>query len=415
MTMTSGRWKSLGPGLVWAATAIGVSHLVQSTRAGATYGFTLVGVILVALLLKYPFFEFGPRYAAATGESLLEGYAKLGRWTVIVFLLLTICTMFTVVGAVTFVTASLVQTVAGDLLTPVATSAILLTTCALILIPGRYPLLDRLVKIIIVVLTISTLAAVILAATSYRPPVAGFVAPVVWSRQGFAFMIALVGWMPSAIDISVWHSLWSLERAKQTRYRPRVDEALFDFNVGYLGTSVLALLFLSLGALVMYGGSTEIATRSGAFASQLIELYTSALGSWSRPLILAAALTTMFSTTLTCLDAFPRVLRRTTEILAPSLEKKSTEWLYWLWMAVVTAGALLLISVFLGHLTLMVDLATTLSFLTAPILGYFNYRVVTSPQMPEEARPGTFLKILSWAGLVFGAVFGAVFLMWRLG
>ena len=32
---------SFGPGLLWAATAIGVSHLVQSTRAGASAGFGL--------------------------------------------------------------------------------------------------------------------------------------------------------------------------------------------------------------------------------------------------------------------------------------------------------------------------------------------------------------------------------------
>ena len=60
---------SFGPGLLWAGSAIGVSHLVQSTRAGATAGFALAGVIIFALILKYPFFEFGPRYAAATGEE----------------------------------------------------------------------------------------------------------------------------------------------------------------------------------------------------------------------------------------------------------------------------------------------------------------------------------------------------------
>lgn len=73
-------WTAFGPGLLWAATAIGVSHLVQSTRAGALAGFGLAGVILLALILKYPFFEFGPRYAAATGTSLVEGYSRLGRW-----------------------------------------------------------------------------------------------------------------------------------------------------------------------------------------------------------------------------------------------------------------------------------------------------------------------------------------------
>ena len=42
-------WSAFGPGLLWAATAIGISHLVQSTRAGALAGFGLSGVILLAL------------------------------------------------------------------------------------------------------------------------------------------------------------------------------------------------------------------------------------------------------------------------------------------------------------------------------------------------------------------------------
>ena len=41
-------FKTLGPGILFATTAIGVSHLVQSTRAGAEYGFTLIGFVLMA-------------------------------------------------------------------------------------------------------------------------------------------------------------------------------------------------------------------------------------------------------------------------------------------------------------------------------------------------------------------------------
>ena len=72
MSLPAGFWKGFGPGLMWAAAAIGVFHLVQSTRAGALAGFGMAGVILFALVLKYPFFEYGPRYAAATGRSLVE-------------------------------------------------------------------------------------------------------------------------------------------------------------------------------------------------------------------------------------------------------------------------------------------------------------------------------------------------------
>jgi Mn2+/Fe2+ NRAMP family transporter len=416
MQNRSGLLKSLGPGLVWAATAIGVSHLVQSTRAGAEYGFALVGVVIAANLLKYPFFEFGPRYAAATGESLLEGYARQGRWTVVVYLLLTVGTMFAVTGAVTFVAGSLATQLFGPALSPFGYSAVLLGLCALLLIPGRYPLLDALVKAIIVILTVSTLWAVLAAALAQRPDgaVPGPAAPALLSGAGFAFVIALAGWMPSAIDISVWSSLWTLERGRQTGYRPRLREVLFDFNLGYWGTAVLALLFLALGAFLIHGSGRQLAAGGAAFAAQLVTAYTDALGAWSRPVIALAAFTTMFSTTLTVTDGFPRALRRATGILLPRWRERSGEGLYWGWMLVVVAGALLLISAFRNRLTLMVDVATTLSFLTAPVLSWFNLRAVTDPHMPPESRPGRGLLALAWAGLVFGTLFAGIYLVWRL-
>ena len=70
-------YKILGPGLLYAGAAIGVSHLVQSTRAGADFGYGLVWAVLLANFLKYPFFEYGPRYAASTGKSLLHGYQAI--------------------------------------------------------------------------------------------------------------------------------------------------------------------------------------------------------------------------------------------------------------------------------------------------------------------------------------------------
>jgi uncharacterized integral membrane protein len=149
---------SLGPGLVWAAAAIGVSHLVQSTRAGASYGFALVGVVVLANVLKYPFFEYGPRYAAATGESLVDGYRRQGLWAVWIYLVLTIGTMFAVLAAVTLVTGSLATQLFGEALSPLGYSAILLAVSAVLLIPGQYPLLDKVVKAIMVVLALSTVA-----------------------------------------------------------------------------------------------------------------------------------------------------------------------------------------------------------------------------------------------------------------
>ena len=63
--------KKLGPGLLFAGAAVGVSHLVQSTKAGANFGFGLLWALLLINIIKYPFFQLGPSYASATGESLL--------------------------------------------------------------------------------------------------------------------------------------------------------------------------------------------------------------------------------------------------------------------------------------------------------------------------------------------------------
>ena len=105
--------KTLGPGILFASAAIGVSHLVQSTRAGATYGFLLVGAVLFANVIKFPFFEFGSRYAVSTGTSLLAGYRRVGRWAVYVYLFITLGSMFAVTAAVSFVCAGILNNLLG--------------------------------------------------------------------------------------------------------------------------------------------------------------------------------------------------------------------------------------------------------------------------------------------------------------
>ena len=75
--------KTIGPGILFASTAIGVSHLVQSTRAGAEFGFLLLGFVILANLFKYPFFEYASRYANATGTSVIDGYGKIGKYDLV--------------------------------------------------------------------------------------------------------------------------------------------------------------------------------------------------------------------------------------------------------------------------------------------------------------------------------------------
>ena len=153
----------LGPGLLFAGAAIGVSHLVQSTRAGADYGWGLIWALLLINLFKYPFFQFGPRYAQATGESLLDGYHKLGKGYLWAYFFVNLGTMFTIQSAVTVVTAGLASKLFGITDDIVSWSIIITLFCSIILVLGRYHWLDKFIKVIMVSLAISSVLAVSVA------------------------------------------------------------------------------------------------------------------------------------------------------------------------------------------------------------------------------------------------------------
>ena len=397
--------KSLGPGLLFAGAAIGVSHLVQSTKAGAEFGFGLLWALLLVHIIKYPFFQFGPRYAAATGETLIDGYKKLGKGVLGVYYILNFGTMFTIQAAVTIVTAALASQLFGLTDNLVIWSTIILMISIIILIVGKYKLLDSLMKYIIVILTISTIIAVTVAFTSSNNTFD--VSQILPSGTvEITFLIAFLGWMPAPLDVSIWHSIWSVEKSKNTFIKIKPKDAIFDFNVGYAGTLILGVCFVLLGALVMYKSGESFSNKGGVFASQLINLYTKNLGNFSYIFIAVAAFTTMFSTTITTLDASPRVMNRSTKLLFD----KEFKFGYWFWIIFLFLGTFIILQYYLGNMGSLVKIATILSFLTAPFYAILNYILITGKNTPKEHQPGLFIKILSLVGIVFLIGFSIWFL-----
>lgn len=408
----------MGPGLLYAGAAIGVSHLVQSTRAGASFGFELIWAIVLANVMKYPFFQFAPRYTAATGHNLIEGYKKIGNWAVILYLILTVLSMFVIQAAVTIVTAGLFANVFHIPLSPAVISIILLMATMLVLYYGRYSLLDKIIKWVIILLAISTVVAVVASSINgYNPNPEFAVSFNISYFPHLAFLIALFGWMPAPLDISVWQSIWAEAKGKEQGIQVSKKQALLDFNIGYIGTAILAIGFLALGALVMYGSGDELSKKGSEFAGQLINMYTSSLGNWSYVVIATAALMTMVSTTLTCFDAYARVMTPATKLSMPKLFGKSKmkeQSLFSIWMLVVFTGTILLITFFTKNMTDMVDFATILSFIVAPLFGFLNLRVMTDKHLPEKDRPKMWMRIYAVLGIIFLTGFSIFYIYFRL-
>ncbi len=407
-------WKVLGPGILFASTAIGVSHLVQSTRAGAWVGWGLAWAVIAANVAKYPFFEFGSRFANATGTHLIAGYRSLGKWAAWGYLILTILTSFFVLGAIGIVTASFLDHLlgasswTGGNATP--NVAIGMFGFSVVLLAwGKFSVLDGLIKVIAGVLVVSTVVAFAwawvhtpLSAVPAMP--AGFNP---WNGAGLAFLIALMGWMPTAVDLSTWNSMWTIERIRQTGFHPTLEATLREFRLGYLISAILALLFLGLGALLMYSEGRSFPEGTAAFAAGFVEVYTEVLGGWSWWPVAMAAFTAMLGTIIACLDGYARSISAS---WASINDKKENPRHQQVALYLLALGALLLVLAFPKNITRLVDIATTLSFLVAPIIGSLNLYLVLK-KVPHSARPSKGLQAWAFLGLLFLIYFAVLYLM----
>lgn len=407
-------------------------------------GTAAILVVVIGCLVKWPSFRFGAHYAAVTGRSLLHGYRLQGRWMLVAFALLTASILFTTLAAVTVVTAGLLLSLAppvegvlgsmgvtSDAGQAAAVSAALLAITAVLLASGGYRLLEGLMKVVMPVLVVATLVVTVMAIGSLDGTDVTFLPPID-DPASRTMMAAMVGWMPAPIDIAVWTSLWTIARAGgRSMDRRRVLE---DFDAGFISTMVLAVLFVLLGAAVMRDAGIDFRGSSVGFSNQIIELYTTNLGGWSRPLIAAVIFVAMLSTTVTVADGFPRTVAAllrafrenpmpadgVSEATGGATRCAGSPVAYWIVFVIGAMGAIGILVFGLARkdgitFTGLVDFVTVTSFIAAPVLAWFNHRSVFRSIPRPEDRPSGFWRGWSWFGISVLGIFAAAYVIERLG
>lgn len=401
--------RSLGPGIMMAAAAVGGSHLVASTKAGAIYGWQLAVLILLVNLFKYPFFKAGVQYTMGTGDSLVEGYAKMGKPYLWIFTVLAVFSGIVNTAALLMFSASLLSYFIPFELSMPVLCGIVLATCLIILFAGHYRALDTLSKVIMAVLTIATLLAVVIATANPAPVTVTTEGPSPWTLAAIGFLVVTMGWMPAPIEISSLTSVWLKSQCRQQRVT--AQSALFDFNVGYIGTAILAIVFLALGALVLHGTGVELSKSGVGFSHQLVGLYASTIGEWSRYLIAVIAFFCIFGSTITVIDGYSRVIAESQRLLKE--QKEQSPKVLQGWMILVSAASLAIIVFFASALMPMLNFAMIMAFMTTPVFALLNYVLVTRTELPDELKVGPKLKALSILGLIYLFGFLALFIWWK--
>ena len=393
--------KALGPGILMASAAVGGSHIVSSAQAGAMYGWSLLLLVILTNLFKYPFFRFGAEYTLETGKNLVEGYAEKGKVYLGIFFILNVFSALVNTAAVGILCAAIVASAFPNALGLSITqwSLILIVIIWAMLLFGGYKFLDGLAKWIMSALTLATVLAVIVAIIEHPEYGADFVEKTPWQMTALPFIVSLMGWMPAPIEISAINSLWTAEKGKTVDIS--IKDGLFDFNVGFIGTAILAVFFVAMGALIQYPTGQEVQAAGAAYIQQFVGMYASVLGDWSRILITFIAFLCIFGTVITVIDGYSRVNAESLRLLFKKKEISQKELNVWMTATSIIGG--IIIYFFQGSVAPMLRFAMITSFLTTPFFALLNYLLVTG----ENKNLAKWLKALSILGLIF--LFGFAF------
>lgn len=393
--------KALGPGILMASAAVGGSHIVSSAQAGAMYGWSLLLLVILTNLFKYPFFRFGAEYTLETGKNLVEGYAEKGKVYLGIFFILNVFSALVNTAAVGILCAAIVASAFPNALGLSITqwSLILIVIIWAMLLFGGYKFLDGLAKWIMSALTLATVLAVIVAIIEHPEYGSDFVEKTPWQMTALPFIVSLMGWMPAPIEISAINSLWTAEKGKTVDIS--IKDGLFDFNVGFIGTAILAVFFVALGALIQYPTGQEVQAAGAAYIQQFVGMYASVLGDWSRFLITFIAFLCIFGTVITVIDGYSRVNAESLRLLFKKKEISQKELNVWMTATSIIGG--IIIYFFQGSVAPMLRFAMIASFLTTPFFALLNYLLVTG----ENKNLAKWLKALSILGLIF--LFGFAF------
>lgn len=402
----------VGPGMMLAAASIGLSHLVFSTQAGGNYGLSLVWFVIAVVLLKYPAFRFAVTYASATGDSLVNGYARIGKFALAWLLVGFFVDMFIATSAVAVLTAGMVISVFGLPYHAPEVAVALTVMTAVVLANGHYSKAETIVKILVLIFSVLVVVTMLFALPLLGSDNRALFAELTPDRTLAVFMIGLAGWMPIPTNAAVLVAEWVKEKHVATKGLFTTRAALFDFHISYGLALVIALCFVVMGTAMLFQTGRATPGNPAAYASELFGLFTNVIGNWTFPLIAAAGLAVMWSTQVALMDALPRVMNRLTLVISGQTDAEKNFYSRFLLLQVV--GVIVIVLFLMGSFGAFLVFATSMGFIAAPAIAYYNFKAVTSSDVPELERPGGRLVLWNWAGIVFMAAFAIGFLYTRV-
>ncbi|GAB3457625.1 Nramp family divalent metal transporter [Streptomonospora sediminis] len=249
------RWKHIGPGIVAAATGVGSGDLVASLVAGERFGYSLLWAVVLGCIVKIALAEATGRWHLASGRTIFDGWRSMGVWTFVFFAPYIVLWGF-VYGA-TAMSATALPLAALFPSVPLWVFAVIAGISGLLFVWfSRYPVLERVMTVLIGVLfvTVVGLAAYLL------PSLGGMAAGLVPTAPdgSLVYTLGLIGGVGGTITMACY-GFWV--NAKGWRSAGWIRMMRLDNRVAYITTGVFVVAMLIVGAELL--SSAEVALAEG--------------------------------------------------------------------------------------------------------------------------------------------------------
>lgn len=417
---------SIGPGLILTANIVGTGELIATTRLGSQVGFLLLWFILFACVVKvFVQVELG-RYTISEGVSSLEilnrlpGPKVIVRWAVWLWILMYVGTLFQMSGMI----GGIAELFAGsqDRLATLPWAVAGAALCAVLLVVGRYGIIENASTFMVVAFSITTVLAIaFLQATPSRVTPAdlatgfSFRLPANLTTAFVVFGITGVG----AAEL-MFYPIWCLEKGYARFVGRRDDSPLWVARAkGWMRVmrwdAWCSMVIYTIATTGFYLLGAGILHRSGKIVSDrgpmqtLADMYTGTFGGPGLWIYFVGAFMVLYSTYFVSTASNARLFADVTGLLGvfryPTPEAR---------MRVVKAGVIAIpVFTLLAYFVIrapvtLVLVGGTAQALMLPFLGFAA--VWLHRQIAPSLRAGvpwTSCLILSFLAMAIVGVFQA--------
>jgi Mn2+/Fe2+ NRAMP family transporter len=425
--------KWLGPGFLWMVSAAGSGELLFTPRVGALYGYALLWALIVAVLLKWFINREIGRYTVCTGQTVIDGFAQLGKSNWAVYLILIpqlFVAVATIAGLAGSAGTALVLALPGDI--RVWTIASILVSTALV-IWGHFKAVELVATILAVLLSLAAIAAAITVFPDMGNLISGLL-PQIPSKVDYGEILPWLGFMLSGAAGMIWYSYWIQKKGygaaghkenedplhysdeAKNKLKGWIKQMTLDNNLAIFGTLIITISFLILGTeLLRPQGLVPEENKVAEVLGQLLGQIWGPIGFW---FMIIGVFIGFWDTVLSDQDGFGRMFAGGTRLLLTRFHIKGRwvdeNFLKKFFVVLVVTVLPILLYLWIGEPVQLLKIAGFIEAAHIPILVAL-VMILNYKKLSPELRPSLFTSIMTILAGVFFAVFAVIYVLQLLG